>query len=257
MVEVEPFDGLFAADDLVVAMTPAEPEEVIADRFGQIAELVAVGIDPERAVALAELGAVGPVDQRHVGVGRLGPAHRLDDRQLAEGVVEMVVAADDVGDAHVVIVDHDCEHIGRRAVRAQQDEVVELGVLHGHAALDLVVDDRLALAWRLEADDQRRLRLRRCAHATGCRCGTGGARPAPFRAGPRALPGSSSSDRLARAPASGARPRRGAPRIATDNIRVRPNRGRANAFRRGSPRSPVSVERALSVSSMRSRNLPP
>ena len=48
----------------------------------------------------------------------------------------MIVAADDVGDAHVVIVDDDREHIGRRAVGAQHDDVVELVVLHGHLALD-------------------------------------------------------------------------------------------------------------------------
>ena len=79
-------------------------------------------------MALAELGAVGAVDQRDVGIGRLGPAHRADDRQLAEGVVEMVVAADDVGHAHVMVVDHHREHVGRRAVGAQQDEIVELGI---------------------------------------------------------------------------------------------------------------------------------
>ena len=66
----------------------------------------------------------------------------------------MVVAADDVGDAHVVVVDHHREHVGRRAVGAEQDEIVELGVLDRDPALDLVVDHRLALARRLEADDE-------------------------------------------------------------------------------------------------------
>ena len=67
----------------------------------------------------------------------------------------MVVAADDVGDAHVVIVDHHRQHVGRRAVGAQQDEIVELAVLHRDPALDQVLDDRLALARRLQADDER------------------------------------------------------------------------------------------------------
>ena len=66
----------------------------------------------------------------------------------------MVVAADDVGDAHVVIVDHHRQHVGRRSVRAQQDEIVELGVLHRNTALDLVLDHRLAFARRLQADDE-------------------------------------------------------------------------------------------------------
>ena len=141
-------------DDLVVAMAPAEPQQVIVERLGQDAELVAIGFDAERAVALRQLGAVGAVDQRDVRIDRLGPAHRADDRQLAEGVVEMVVAADDVGHAHVVVVDDDREHVGRRAVGAQQHEVVELGVLDRHRALHPVVDRRRAVARRLQADDE-------------------------------------------------------------------------------------------------------
>ena len=74
------------------------------------------------------------------------PAERLVDLRLAGGVGQMVVAADDVGDAHVVVVDDDGEHVGRRAVGAQQDEVVEILVLPHDPALHLVLDDRLALA---------------------------------------------------------------------------------------------------------------
>jgi hypothetical protein len=39
--------------------------------------------------------------------------------ELAEGVVQMVVTANDVCHAHVVIVDDDRQHVGRRAVGAQ------------------------------------------------------------------------------------------------------------------------------------------
>ena len=89
----------------------------------------------------------------------LGPVHRADDRQLAEGVVEVVVAADDVRDAHVMIVDHHREHIGRGAVRAQQDEVVELGIGDLDLPLDEVVDHRLAGLGGLDPHDERLARL--------------------------------------------------------------------------------------------------
>ena len=42
------------------------------------------------------------------------PAHRLIDLGLARRVGQMIVAANDMGDAHVVIVDDDRQHIGRR-----------------------------------------------------------------------------------------------------------------------------------------------
>jgi hypothetical protein len=54
------------------------------------------------------------------------PAHGLIDLRLPRGVGEMIVAANDMRDAHVVIVDDDGEHVGRRAVGAQQHEVVEI-----------------------------------------------------------------------------------------------------------------------------------
>ena len=68
----------------------------------------------------------------------------------------MIVAADDVGDAHVMVVDDHREHVGRGAVGAQQDEIVELGIGDRDAALDEVLDHRLAVARRLQADDERR-----------------------------------------------------------------------------------------------------
>ena len=49
---IEPGDGLFAAYELIVAMAPAEPQQVVEKRFRQNPELVAIGIDAQRAVAL-------------------------------------------------------------------------------------------------------------------------------------------------------------------------------------------------------------
>ena len=73
----------------------------------------------------------------------------------------MVVAADDVRHAHIVIVDDDREHIRRRAFRPQQDHVVQLGVGHGNLALYLIDDGHTAGLRRAEADDER------CAAAVG------------------------------------------------------------------------------------------
>lgn len=89
-----------------------------------------------------------------MGIDRLGPAHRADDLELAEGVVQMVVTADDMCDAHVVIVDDDGQHVGRRSIGTQQDHVVELGVLDRDLALHGVLDNRLAGLRRFQAHDR-------------------------------------------------------------------------------------------------------
>ena len=130
--------------NLLVAVAPAEAHEVVPQGGRQIAQ-AAIGVDAERAVALGELGAVRAVDERNVRHARHVPAERLVDLRLARAVGEVVVAADDVRDVHVVVVDDDGEHVGRRAVGAQKDEVVEILVLPDDAALDGVFDDRLAV----------------------------------------------------------------------------------------------------------------
>ena len=67
--EIEPFDRLRGGDDLVIAMAPAQPQQIVAHGLGQIAH-VAIGLDRQRAMALGQLGAVGAVDQRQMAIDR-------------------------------------------------------------------------------------------------------------------------------------------------------------------------------------------
>src|SRR6476620_3639267 len=82
------------------------------------------------------------------------PAERLIDLSLAGAIVEVIVTADDVGDAHIVVVDNDGEHVSGRAVRTQQDEVIEIFVLPNDASLNLIVDDSFSSERCLEPDDR-------------------------------------------------------------------------------------------------------
>src|SRR5680860_1657595 len=102
-----------------------------------------------------QVGAGGPVDQGHMGIARRSPAERLEDLRLPRRIGEMVVAANDMGDAHVMIVDHHCKIVGRRPVAAQDHEIVEILVGEYDAALYAVLDHRLSVARRLEADRRR------------------------------------------------------------------------------------------------------
>src|SRR5689334_13923604 len=77
-VDVEPLDRLAGRDDFGVAVAPAEPKEIIAQRFRQIAEFT-IRVDRERAVALRQLCAVRAMDQRHMGEFRHRPAESVID----------------------------------------------------------------------------------------------------------------------------------------------------------------------------------
>ena len=87
-----------------------------------------------------------------MGEHRHRPVHRIVDLDLPRRVGEMVDTAQYMADAHVVIVDDDGQIIGRRAVAAQDDEIIEVFVLEDDAALDLVVNDGFALVRGLQAD---------------------------------------------------------------------------------------------------------
>ena len=71
---------------------------------------------------------------------------------LSRRRVDQVGTPDDLIDALIGIIHHHGQLIGEDAVGAQQDHVVQLGVLDRDLALHGVLDHGLALARRLEAD---------------------------------------------------------------------------------------------------------
>ena len=150
MRAVEELDELLQAEDLLIAVGPAEADQIVDQGLGQQAVLLVLD-DGAGAVALGELGAVGAEDHGHVAEGWHLEAQRLVDEDLARGVGDVVVAADDVGDAHVVVVHHHGHVVGGRAVGAADDHVVELGNVDADAPFDHVVEDHLALQGTFEA----------------------------------------------------------------------------------------------------------
>ena len=132
-------------------MAPSQPQQIIAQGVGQ-KPLSPVGIDAQVAVALRQFGTVLSMDQGDMGEGGQGPTEDPEQLGLAEGVGQVVVAADDMGHPHVVVVDDHRQHIGRRAVGAQQDHVVQLVVGHRHRALDQVFDHGFTVGGHLQAD---------------------------------------------------------------------------------------------------------
>ena len=80
------------------------------------------------------------------------PPMRLHQQALARRRRQQVVAADHVRDGVVEVVDGVRELVRRDAVAAQQHVVAEQAVLPAHLAAHEVLDDRLALGRRAEAD---------------------------------------------------------------------------------------------------------
>jgi hypothetical protein len=77
------------------------------------------------SVSLGQTFAIATEYERNVGVDHRAQPEHLDQPRLARGAVEEVVAPYDFPDALRVVVDNDGEVVGRYAVFAAHDEIVD------------------------------------------------------------------------------------------------------------------------------------
>ncbi len=150
---IEKRGHLGETEDLLVAMGPSKPHQIVQEGLGQIA-FVAILHDAHGAMTLREPRAVFSENHRDVRVDRQGRVEGAQDVDLPWRVVQVIVAADDMGDAHVHVIDDDGEVVGGRAVGAGDDEIVEFIVGEDDASLDGIVDHDTPVERILEADDR-------------------------------------------------------------------------------------------------------
>src|SRR5262245_15538417 len=80
------------------------------------------------------------------------PAERLIDLRLTRGIGQVIVAADDIGNRHLVVVDNDRGIVGGGAIAPQDNEIVQVLVGQYYAALHAIFDHCLAFARRRKAN---------------------------------------------------------------------------------------------------------
>src|SRR5690606_11819191 len=136
----ELLDELVEREDLLlVVVGPSHAHEEVDHRLGQIAEVAILG-DRHGAVALRELPSARREDERYVRVARHGETERLEKQDLLRRVRQVILAANHMGDLHVVIVRDDGEVIDGRSVRARDHHVVDVLMVDGDGAADQVVE---------------------------------------------------------------------------------------------------------------------
>ena len=148
-IEGELLDQLGAGEDLLArVVAPAQACQVVEHGLREVAAvdvLVEVDEDPLVLVLLdlplrhlrprSRLGHVGDVGEG----GKLGP-EGLEDQELGEGVREVLLGPDHVGDPHVDVVDDAREVVEGRAVGADDHEVADLVGGERDVPLDQVVE---------------------------------------------------------------------------------------------------------------------
>ncbi len=109
---------LVEGEELAVVLgRPAEEAEEVDEGLGQEAGIAIGGDADDGAVlALGELGAIGGDEQGEMGELGRRDAEGLEDQQVLEGVGEVILAADDVADAEIGVVDAGGQVVGGHAV---------------------------------------------------------------------------------------------------------------------------------------------
>ena len=72
------------------------------------------------------------------------PAQGFDNFYLPKGIVQMVVAADNMGYPHVIIINNHRQHISRTAIPPQHHKVIKGFIANRHIALNTIGNGRIA-----------------------------------------------------------------------------------------------------------------
>ena len=139
VLDVEQLLHFAHREHFLVAMRPAETDEIVEQRLGQVA-LVSILQHAHCTVTLRELCSVGAENHGHMRIHRRYRSQRFEHVDLTGRVVQMIVAANHVRDLHVHVIDDDTEVVRGRTVRARDDQIIELGVLKDHVAMNRILD---------------------------------------------------------------------------------------------------------------------
>ena len=131
----------------VVLRRPAEQAEEIDKGFRQKSG-VAIGGDADHGTvaALGKFGTVGRDQQRQMRKLRRRKTRSFEDEHVLESVRQMVLAADDVGDAQVRVIRAGSEMVRRHAVGTKQRKVFDIS-----RRLDLLAINRIGKSHPLPA----------------------------------------------------------------------------------------------------------
>ena len=147
----------------LAAGRPAEERHVVHDRFREIALRDKVLIR-RVAVALGHFVVRVAHDGRAVDILGDVPAETLVEKIVLRGTRKILAAADNVRDAHEMVVHHVRKVVGRKSVALDQHLIVKIGVRRGDVAEDLVMERRFALVGDLLADDPRHTGVETALH---------------------------------------------------------------------------------------------
>ena len=131
VLDLEQVSNLLQGQDLAVVFGgPAQQADVVDETRGKETHVPVAGHADDRAMpALGQFRSVRADEQRHVPEFRHVVSERFKQHDVLEGVGEVVLAANHMGDLQVAVVHGRGEVIGGQSVTAQEGEVFDVRVL--------------------------------------------------------------------------------------------------------------------------------
>ena len=105
-------------------------------------------------MAFGEFFPVGTENHGHVAVLRQCAAQRPQNINLTRGVVNVVIAANNVGDLHIPVVDNDTKIVCGRAIGACNNQVVQFAIVNTDGAFNEVVPACCSVLGGFETHDR-------------------------------------------------------------------------------------------------------
>ena len=104
-------------------------------------------------MALGELLAVRAQNHGDMSEGWNRCAQSLVHHNLARSVGQVVIATNDVGNAHASVINNGSKVVGWGTIGAEDDKVIKLAGVKGNVTVNSVVDNDIAtIQWNLDAD---------------------------------------------------------------------------------------------------------
>src|SRR4051812_9953646 len=133
-------------------MAPTEARKIIYQRFRQVAFFWILH-HADGTVPLRQALAIRAKNHWYVAEARERRAQGVKDINLARRVVDMVIAANDMGHVHVPVIHDYAEVVSRHAVAAQNHDVVQFLIADRNRPLDQIVPRYIACVWIAETHD--------------------------------------------------------------------------------------------------------
>ena len=115
MLKVKPGLRLRISEKLIITMAPAQACQIVTHSSGRVSKSLIL-LNAGCTVALGHFLAVRPMNERDMCVGRNLPPHGSVNLDLPRRIVQMIVAANDMGNAHIIIINYNRQHIHRAAI---------------------------------------------------------------------------------------------------------------------------------------------